>query len=89
MHTLNVQGLESAVSFGNLLFAFLQRQILYMEYPFWHLYGRTYKAQLSSEIGCLEAGFHLNKSLNAPLILKENSTLKCVFFTKETSDKII
>ena len=77
------------MSFGNLLFAFLQGQILYMEYPFWHLYGRTYKAQLSSKIRCLEAGFHLDKSLDAPLILKENCTLKYVFFMKDTSDKII
>ena len=34
--------LESAVSFENLFFTILLGQILYMEYPFAHLYGRTY-----------------------------------------------
>ena len=33
---------KSAVSFENLFFKILPRRILYMRYPFGHLYGRTY-----------------------------------------------
>ena len=29
---------------------------------FRYLHGRNYEGQLSSKIGCLEAGFHLNNS---------------------------
>ena len=52
----------SALDFENLFFIILSVHILYMEYPFGHSYGTTYKAQLSiknrrteavSELFCL------------------------------------
>ena len=57
------------MNFGYLFFTFLPGQTLFpdhshllldMEYPFGHLYGRTYNAQLSSKSRQLEAGFHFN-----------------------------
>ena len=61
----------SAVSFGNLFFTILPGHILYMECPYSHSYGRTYKAQLSSKSKRTEAVFHLNNRLNALLNLKD------------------
>ena len=58
-------------SFENLFFTILPGHILYMECPFGHSYGRTYKAQLSSKSRRTESVFHLNNRLNAPLNLKE------------------
>ena len=62
---------QSAVSFENLFFTILPGHILYVECPFGHSYGRTYKAQLSSKSRRTEAVFHLNNRLNSPLNLKE------------------
>ena len=63
----------SVVSFENLFFTILPGHILYIECPFWHSYGRTYKAQLSSKSKRTEAVFYLNNRLNAPLNLKKTS----------------
>ena len=54
-----------------MFFIILSGHILYMECPFGHSYGRTYKAQLSSKSRHTEAVFNLNNWLNAPLNLKE------------------
>ena len=59
------------MTFENLFFTILQGHILYMEYPFEHLYGRTYKTRLSSKNWRTEAVFHLNNKLNVYLNLKE------------------
>ena len=69
----------SAVSLENLFFTILPEQILYMECPFGHSYGRTYKALLSSKSRRTEAVSHLNNRLNAPLSLKEIRTLLYAF----------
>ena len=63
--------LFKAVSIENLFFIILPGHILYMECPFGHSYGGTYKAHLSSKSRRTEAVFHLNNRLNAPLKLKE------------------
>ena len=68
-----------ALSFVNLFSTILPGYILYMECPFGHSYGRTYKAQLSSKSRHTEAVFHLNIRLNAPLNLKEIRTLLFAF----------
>ena len=59
------------MSFENLFFTILPGNILYMEYPFGHLYGRTYSAQLSSNSRRTEAVFHLNNILIIPLNINE------------------
>ena len=74
----------SAVSFEYLFFTILPGHILYIEGTFWHSYGRTYKAQLSSKIMRTEAGFHLNSSLNAPLNLKRHLNTFISFLTRNT-----
>ena len=74
----------SAVSFENLFFTILPGHILYMEGAFWHSYGRTYKAQLSSKSMCIEAVFHLNSRLNASLNLKRHSNTFIRIFTRNT-----
>ena len=43
-----------------------------MDFPYGHLYGRTYIAQLSSKNRRTQAVFHLNIRLNVPLNLEEN-----------------
>ena len=55
-----------------------------MEGAFWHSYGRTYKAQLSSKSMCIEAVFHLNSRLNASLNLKRHSNTFIRIFTRNT-----
>ena len=60
-----------AVSFDNVFVTILPGHILYVECPFGHSYGRTYKAQLSSNSRRTEAVFHLNNRLNSPLNIKE------------------
>ena len=60
-------------------FTIVPGYILYMEYPFGHLHGRTYLAHMSSKNRCTEAVVHLNNRVNAPLNLKENCTLKGAF----------
>ena len=74
----------SAVSFENLCFTILPGHILYMEGAFWHSYGRTYKAQLSSKSMRTEAVFHLNMRLNAPLNLKRHLNAFIRIFTRNT-----
>ena len=69
----------SAVSFENLFFTILPGHILYMECPFGHSNGTTYKAQFSSEKWRTEAVFHLNNRLTAPLNFKEVRTLLYAF----------
>ena len=69
----------SVVSFENLFFTIFPGHILFMECPFGHSYDRTDKAQLSSKSRHTEAVFHLNDILNAPLNLKEISTLSNTF----------
>ena len=75
----------SAVSFENLFFTILPGHILYIEGAFWHSYGRTYKAQLSSKSMRTEAVFHLNSRLNAPLYLKRHLNTFIRIFTRNTS----
>ena len=69
----------SAVSFANLFFTILPGHIVYMECPFGHSYGKTFKAKLSSESRRIESVFHLNNRLNAPLNLREILTLLYAF----------
>ena len=57
--------------FENLFFTILPGHILYMECPFGHSCGRTYKAQLSSKSRRTEAVFQMDNRLNAPLNFKE------------------
>ena len=61
----------SPVNFENLFFTILSGNILYMECPVEHSYGRAYKAQLASKSRHTEAVFHLNNRLNTLLNLKE------------------
>ena len=65
--------------FENAFFTILPGHILYMEYPFWHSYGRTYKVHLSSKHKRKETVLHLNNGMNVLLKLKENSTPKYAF----------
>ena len=69
----------SAVSFENLFFTILPGHILYMECPFGHSNGTTYKVQLSSKNRRAKAVFHLNNRLTAPLNFKEVGTLLYAF----------
>ena len=55
-----------------------------MEGAFWHSYGRTYKAQLSSRSLRTEAVFHLNSRINAPLNLKRHLNTFIRIFTRNT-----
>ena len=57
------------MSFENLFFTVLPWHILYMGYPFGHLYVRSYLAQLSSKNRRTEAVVHLNNRLNVSLDL--------------------
>ena len=74
----------SDVSFENSFFTILPGHILYMEVAFWHSYGRTYKAQLSSKSMRTEAVFHLSSRLNAPLNLKRHLNTFIRIFTINT-----
>ena len=47
-----------------MFYTFLPGKGLYMKYLFANLHCRSYKAQLSSKIGCVEAGFHLKNILS-------------------------
>ena len=67
------------MNFENLFFTILLGHILYMEYPFEHLYDKTYKAQLPSKNSRIEAVFHLNNRLNVTLNLKGKFSLKTHF----------
>ena len=68
---LFLKELVSAVGFDNLFFTILPGHILYIECPFGHSYGRTYKTQLSSKSRRTEAVFHLNNRLNASVNLNK------------------
>ena len=63
-------------------FLILPGHILYMECPFGHSNGRTYKAQLSSKSRRTEAAFHLNNRLNAYSKLKSNLNTFIRIFTR-------
>ena len=74
----------SAVSFENLFFIILPGHVLYMECPFRHWYGRTYKAQLSSKNRrAQKLFFHLNNRLNA-LVNKRNLNTFILIFIRNT-----
>ena len=76
-----------AVSFENLFFTILPGHVLYMECPFGHLYGRTYKAQLSSKSMCTEAVTECSSKLKINLntfihIFIRNTPVLVVKFSK-------
>ena len=58
------------MSFANLLFKILPGHILYMIYPFGHLYERTYSAQFPSKNRHTMAVSYLNNRLSVPLNIK-------------------
>ena len=76
---LKYLGTLAGCEFENVFFTILPRHILYMVYPFGHLYGRTYQAQLPSKHMRTETVLHLIDSLNVPLNLKENCTRNYAF----------
>ena len=63
------------MNFENFFNTILPGLALYIEFQFWHVYGRTWSAQLLSKNRRTETVFHLNNILNVPVNLKENFTL--------------
>ena len=58
------------MSIEDLFFSILLGHILYMEYHFGHLYGRTIKPSCQAKIVHTRAVFHLNDRRNVPRNLK-------------------